>query len=211
MLVSQLTSVSAHAIPQQGFPYLIRMAAKSANQTLGFTSSEIAGATDGSSHLKVSTLISAGGMTLGKEKIDERDINGTEFEELDGAIGAVVGRLWWSPLSDLALDFNAAEKTSSAELNFLKGFDGLDAGEKAIETSAWRLKDGEGVDGSEEVIRQQILAKKSGAVADHVWGFETGFGEGEEKALRRYTRRVLARKDGKVETVKLVYDYLGPN
>ena len=46
--------------------------------------------------------------------------------------------------------------------------------------------------------------KPDGWEAEMVWGFE------EIKTERRYTRRVLVWKNGKLERVRLVYDYKGP-
>ncbi|KAK0099627.1 hypothetical protein ONS95_013476 [Cadophora gregata] len=204
----------------QGFPYLMRMAARTATIELTFTSIPVpeAQSPTGPSKLKIATLLSAVGMSLGKEKVDERHIDGVAWEEDDGALGLVVGRAWWCPLGELSLDFEGGKDEGKSEgLEFLKGFDGVVKEGRDLGESKWRLKagDGEGiekvVDGGDEVIRLQVEAKKSGALADHVWGFETGFGEGEEKEKRRYTRRMLARKGDKVEMAKLVYDYLGPS
>ncbi|KAH7393584.1 hypothetical protein BKA64DRAFT_724682 [Cadophora sp. MPI-SDFR-AT-0126] len=201
----------------QGFPYLIRMAARTASIELSFTSIPIPESPSGASKIKIATSVSAVGMSLGKEKVDERNIDGEPWEENDGALGPIVGRAWWCKLDELALEFEGGKSEGKSEgLDFLRGFGGVGSEDRDLTDSKWRLKAGDEagvetvVDGGDEVIRLQIEAKKSGALADHVWGFESGFGEGEEKGKRRYLRRMLARKGGKIEMARLVYDYLGP-
>ncbi|KXJ85973.1 hypothetical protein Micbo1qcDRAFT_186351 [Microdochium bolleyi] len=46
---------------------------------------------------------------------------------------------------------------------------------------------------------------KGGWTAAQIWGFQIVDGE------RRYTRLVTVEKDGKVETLRMVYDYIGPS
>ncbi|KAJ5037472.1 uncharacterized protein L3040_007646 [Drepanopeziza brunnea f. sp. 'multigermtubi'] len=199
----------------QGFPYLIRMAARTASLTLSLTSIPVSDSPSGPSKIKIETAISAAGMSVGKGKVEERSIDGVPWEDVDGNMGPIVGRAWWCPVSDISLNFvvdpDATALPSSPELSFLRGFDGKDTGDKDLKDSKWCLKEGgEGVQAGDEIVRYQIEAKKSGAFSDHSWGFETGFGEGDEKKQRRYTRRVLARKGGKFEMARMVYDYLGP-
>ncbi|PVH72655.1 hypothetical protein DL98DRAFT_520385 [Cadophora sp. DSE1049] len=202
----------------QGFPYLIRMAARTASIELSFTSNAMPESPNGASKIKIATSVSAAGMSLGKEKIDERNIDGVPWEENDGSLGPIVGRAWWCRLDDLSLDYEGGKGAGRNEgLDFLRGFDGVGTEDRDLTEWKWRLKadDEVGVenmvDVGDEVIRLQIEAKMSGALADHVWGFESGIGEGDEKGNRRYTRRMLARKGGKLEMARLVYDYLGPN
>ena len=203
---------------QQGFPYLVRMAARTASIELNFTSIALPEpeTSNRASKIKIATSVSAVGMSLGKQKVDERNIDAVPWEENDGSLGPIVGRAWWCPLSELSLDFEGGKDEGNPEgLEFLKGFDGMNGKDGNLGESRWQLKPGDEsgdtkmVDVEEEVLRLQIEAKKSGALADHVWGFESGFGEGEEKGKRRYTRRMLARKGGKIEMARLVYDYLG--
>ncbi|PBP22489.1 hypothetical protein BUE80_DR006694 [Diplocarpon rosae] len=205
-------ALTAHETPQQGFPYLIRMAAAKSNVNLTFTSLP-GDSTDGPSRIKIATLISAAGLSLGKERTEERSIDGSLFEDSEGPLGPITGRFWWSSLGDLSLEFDAAPKVAAtAELDFLKGLGGKDAEPKEFTESKFRSKGTDtGAAAGDEVIRLQVHAKKSGAQADHSWGFETGIGEGKDKEARRYTRRILVRKDGKTEMARLVYDYLGPS
>lgn len=204
----------------QGFPYLVRMAARTASIELNFTSIAIPEpeTPNRASKIRIATSVSAAGMSLGKQKVDERNIDGVPWEENDGSLGPIVGRAWWCPLDELSLGFEGGKDEGKPEgLEFLKGFDGANEKDGDLGESRWQLKSGDGsgdgkaVEGGDEVIRLQIEAKKSGALADHVWGFESGFGEGEEKGERRYTRRMLARKGGKIEMARLVYEYLGPS
>lgn len=194
------------------------MAARTASIELNFTSIALpeSESPNRASKIKIATSVSAAGMSLGKQKVDERNIDGVPWEENDGSLGPIVGRAWWCPLSELSLDFEGGKDEGNPEgLEFLKGFDAANGKDGNLGESRWELKPGDEsgdakmVDVEEEVLRLQIEAKKSGALADHVWGFESGFGEGEEKGKRRYTRRMLARKGGKIEMARLVYDYLG--
>ncbi|KPI34643.1 uncharacterized protein AB675_11624 [Cyphellophora attinorum] len=77
--------------------------------------------------------------------------------------------------------------------------------------NAQQLKDGtpsKWLDEGEHVQSFVVNVDKGyGWTAEQTWGFEDVKGDGQ----RRYTRRVIARDaKGKVERLRLVYDYTGP-
>ncbi|KAI2011514.1 hypothetical protein LOZ52_004778 [Ophidiomyces ophidiicola] len=58
-------------------------------------------------------------------------------------------------------------------------------------------------DGEDFWVQSWVESVNDGWTAEQVWGFEVIDG------VRRYTRRVVAEKNGKVIKARLVYDYLG--
>merc|ERR1712169_132908 len=79
----------------QGFPYLVRMAARTASIELNFTSIAIPEpeTPNRASKIRIATSVSAAGMSLGKQKVDERNIDGVPWEENDGSWAQLLDEL----------------------------------------------------------------------------------------------------------------------
>ena len=57
--------------------------------------------------------------------------------------------------------------------------------------------------GDDSWVQSWVVSVDNGWTAEQIWGFEKVEGE------RRYTRRIVVVKDGKVEKVRIVYTFLG--
>jgi hypothetical protein len=56
----------------------------------------------------------------------------------------------------------------------------------------------------DDLLQTLAVSVDSGWTVEQVWGFETVDGQ------RRHTRRIICKKGGKTERIRLVYDYQGP-
>jgi hypothetical protein len=107
-------------------------------------------------------------------------LNWSIWEKTDFLLGNYLGKMGWSTMT------RVGEEMDSAAQEFLRNDGGWSA------------------DDSEMCVRLLTHStKKDGWMSEHVWGFEL------VDNGRRYTRRVAVQKDGKLETARLVYDYLG--
>ena len=132
-------------------------------------------------HIDITSV--ASGLSTTQE---DRTLNWTDAEHSDRIFGKVVGKSRLFKMGDFSMEGDGPE-------------------EDAVFLRAEKLKDGE-TDSkflNDEFVQSWAVSQGGGWTAEQIWGFE------EIDSKRFYTRRVVVRNGGKVERVRLVYDYKG--
>jgi hypothetical protein len=135
----------------------------------------------------IDILSVASGITSQQEN---RTLDWTARDHQDRVFGAIKG---WSRMVKLS-DYQMESPGDQNDVSFLR---------------AEKLKDGSPskfLEDDSEHVQSWVRNMDAGYgwTAEQVWGFE------EISGKRYHTRRVVVRKDDKVEHLRLVYDYTGP-